>query len=177
MILLTGTFFVINGLTVMINNNYFIAKIFVLTYIIVYLSPFYKIYNVFQEKNYDTFPIIMSWLSLVTSIFWMWYGVLNYDMVVVVPHLIGYGSAVVQIVIYLKYIFIYKNFAKKYFSRNGIKNKITDERVKEEITIKINNIIHNGDSSDNKINGHKNKFILKNEANKKEIPSQITYLY
>ena len=125
LIILTGSYAVYRGLTIVVDDDAVVGKICNVTAIIVFLSPIQLIYRVLREKNnYFLIPIYTAWVSLFSTSCWVTYGIMITDVYLMIPNIIGIILAIIQIVIYII-------FKKKY--------PTIEEREKDTSTIDIEN--------------------------------------
>jgi solute carrier family 50 protein (sugar transporter) len=134
LIIITGSYAVYRGLTIIIDDDAIIGKICNGTALIVFLSPIQLIYRVIKEKNYNLIPIYTAWVSLASTGCWVIYGVFLSDFYVIFPNVIGIVLAITQ-------IFVFLNYKRKYpsightTSTIGIENTGNEEIKKEEDTV------------------------------------------
>ena len=139
LIILTGSYAVYRGLTIVVDDDAVVGKICNVTAIIVFLSPIQILYRVFREKNnYFLIPIYTAWVSLFSTGCWVTYGIMISDVYIQIPNIIGIILARVQICTYMifkkKYPTINENQKDRDTSTIDIDNT-TDER-KESSHIK-----------------------------------------
>ena len=102
LIIITGSYATYRGLTIVVDDDAVIGKICNVTYIILFLSPFYLIYKVIKEKNnYILIPIYTAWASLFSHCLWILYGIVIKDVYIMVPNAIGMVMAIIEIAIYI----------------------------------------------------------------------------
>ena len=102
LIILTGSYAVYRGLTIVVDDDAVVGKICNVTSIIVFLSPIQILYRVFREKNnYFLIPIYTAWVSLFSTGCWVTYGILISDIYIQIPNIIGIILAIVQICTYI----------------------------------------------------------------------------
>ena len=108
LIILTGSYAVYRGLTIVVDDDAVVGKICNVTAIIVFLSPILIIYRVLKEKyNYYLIPIYTAWVSLFSTGCWIIYGIMISDVYIMIPNIIGIILAVIQITVFI--IFKKKN--------------------------------------------------------------------
>ena len=137
LIIITGTYSIYRGFTLIIDDDDIIGKICIATSCIVFLSPIQLIYRVIKEKNYNLIPIYTAYVSLASTSCWVAYGIFITDINVIFPNIIGLILAIIQIV-------IFQNYKKKYLgigerdstSTIGIESTESDKDKKEDTTIK-----------------------------------------
>ena len=135
LIIITGSYAVYRGLTIIIDDDAIIGKICNGTALIVFLSPIQLIYRVVKEKNYNLIPIYTAWVSLASTGCWVTYGIFLSDFYVVFPNAIGIVLAITQIVVFLNYKRKYPGIGEvNYTSTIGIENTGNEEGKKEEDT-------------------------------------------
>ena len=152
LIIITGSYAVYRGLTIVVDDDAIIGKICNCTAVIVFLSPIQIIYRVIRENNnYHLIPIYTAWVSLFSTSCWVTYGILIKDIYIVIPNVIGIILAIVQIA-------IHTIFKRKY--------PTIGEREKETSTIDIENSGLDNTKEDSVIKGD-------DENNTKEKPVKI----
>ncbi len=124
LIIITGTYSIYRGFTLIIDDDSIIGKICIATSCIVFLSPIQLIYRVIKEKNYNLIPIYTAYISLVSTSCWVVYGIFITDINVIFPNFIGLILAIIQIV-------IFQNYKKKY---HGIGEKDSTSTIGIEST-------------------------------------------
>ena len=103
LIIITGSYAVYRGLTIIIDDDAIIGKICNCTSLIVFLSPIQLIIRVIKEKNYNLIPIYTAWVSLASTSCWVTYGAFITDLYVIFPNAIGILLAIIQIIVFLNY--------------------------------------------------------------------------
>ena len=134
LILITGTWALYRALTIIIDDDRVVGKICIGTAIIVYVQPMQIIYKVIKEKNYGFIPIYNCYLSFLSSVCWLVYGIFITDFYVVFPYAIGIILSLVQIVIYLNYQKKYPIIGERDFSSTIGIETTPNEKVKKEAT-------------------------------------------
>ena len=130
LIIITGSYAVYRGFTIVIDDDVIVGKICNVTAAIVYLSPLHLIYKVFRDKNnYILIPIYANIISALSTGFWILYGIAITDVYIILCYSIGLVLALLQICIYV----IYKK-----------KNPVFGERVRDTSTIDIENNVIDG---------------------------------
>ena len=158
LIIITGTYAVYRGLTVVIDDEVIIGKICIGTSCVVFLSPIQLIYRVVKEKNYFLIPIYTAWVSLASTSCWVTYGIGLKDFNIVFPNAIGIILAILQIFIYLNYKRNYPSIGDKEFTSTiGIENTGNEEGKKEETSIKVDEDSHSN------VKEKPVKIVIKNE--------------
>ena len=101
LIILTGSYAVYRGLTIVVDDDAVVGKICNVTAIIVFLSPILIIYRVLKEKyNYYLIPIYTALVSLFSTSCWVVYGIMISDVYIMIPNIIGIILAIIQIVVF-----------------------------------------------------------------------------
>ena len=138
-ILCIASFLIYNGLTKIINDVRFIGKICICTKLLVYISPIQLVYRVIREKNYILIPIFASFVSFLSCICWVTYGIFINDFNVVIPNATGIILALIQFFVYTIYKIKYHNYSQG-SSTLGVETTSSslEEYKNEGITIKIN---------------------------------------
>ena len=103
LIIITGTYSIYRGFTLIIDDDDIIGKICIATSCIVFLSPIQLIYRVIKEKNYNLIPIYTAYVSLASTSCWVAYGIFITDINVIFPNIIGLILAIIQIIIFQNY--------------------------------------------------------------------------
>ena len=137
-IVIYGTYVLYNYFTVLITNkNYIIGNFCILAKFCVFTSPIQLIYRVIREKNYILIPIYASFVSFISSIFWVLYGFCINDIHVITPNVVGIILGITQFYVYFYY--------KKHYSKLNrpaktiaIDNSLSELHHKEEVAIIIN---------------------------------------
>ena len=125
LIIVTGSYAVYRGFTIVLDDDVIVGKICNVTAAIVYLSPIQIIYRVFRDKNnYILIPIYAVVISALSTGCWVLYGIAITDVYIIISYTIGLILALIQICIYV----IYKR-----------KNPIFGEKVSTTSTIDIEN--------------------------------------
>ena len=139
LIIITGSYAIYRGFTLVIDDDQIIGKICIGTACVVFLSPIQLIYRVIKEKNYILIPIYTAWVSIASTSCWVIYGVFITDLNVIIPNIIGFVLAIVQISIYFNYKIRYPTLGEKQFTSTiGIEKNENEKNIKEESdTIKI----------------------------------------
>ena len=102
LIIITGSYAVYRGLTIVVDDDAIIGKICNCTAIIVFLSPIQLIYRVLKENNnYHLIPIYTAWVSIFSTGCWIMYGILIKDIYIMIPNVVGLLLGIVQIVIFM----------------------------------------------------------------------------
>ena len=154
LIILTGSYAVYRGLTIVVDDDAVVGKICNVTSIIVFLSPIQILYRVFREKNnYFLIPIYTAWVSLFSTGCWVTYGILISDIYIQIPNIIGIILAIVQICTYIV-------FKRKY--------PTIGERDRDTSTIDIDNTV------DEKKETNNIKDDEENQTDVKEKPVKIS---
>ena len=134
LIIISGSYAVYRGLTVIIDDDAIIGKICNGTALMVFLSPIQLIYRVIKEKNYNLIPIYTAWVSLASTGCWVTYGVCLADYYVVFPNVIGIILAITQIIVFLNYKRKYPGIGDINSTSIGIENIGNEEGKKDEDT-------------------------------------------
>ena len=137
-IVIYGTYVLYNYFTVLITNKtYIIGNFCILAKFCVFTSPIQLIYRVIKEKNYILIPIYASFVSFISSIFWVLYGFCINDIHVITPNVVGIILGITQFYVYFYY--------KKHYSKlnrpskpNTLDNSLSELHNKEEVAIIIN---------------------------------------
>ena len=154
LIILTGSYAVYRGLTIVVDDDAVVGKVCNVTSIIVFLSPIQILYRVFREKNnYFLIPIYTAWVSLFSTGCWVTYGILISDIYIQIPYIIGIILAIVQICTYIV-------FKRKY--------PTIGERDRDTSTIDIDNTV------DEKKETNNIKDDEENQTDVKEKPVKIS---
>lgn len=138
LIIITGSYAVYRGLTIVVDDDAVVGKICNVTSIIVFLSPIQLIYRVVREKNnYFLIPIYTAWVSLLSTSCWITYGIMISDVYIMIPNIIGVILAVLQICIYIyfkkKYPTIEDRGRERETSAIDIDNTIDDRKETSNI--------------------------------------------
>lgn len=132
MIIITGTYAIYRGFTIVIEDDQIIGKICMGTACIVFLSPIQLIYRVMKEKNYNLIPKYTAWISLAATSCWVAYGIFILDINVMIPNFLGFILAIVQIVIFYSYKKKYPGIGERESVTIGIESTENEKDKKEE---------------------------------------------
>ena len=137
LIILTGSYAVYRGLTIVVDDDAVVGKICNVTSIIVFLSPIQILYRVFREKNnYFLIPIYTAWVSLFSTGCWVTYGILISDIYIQIPNIIGIILAIVQICTYIVFKSKYPTIGERDRDTSTIDIDNTVDEKKETNNIK-----------------------------------------
>ena len=132
-IIITGSYAVYKGFTIMIDDDTIIGKICFGTSFLVFFTHIQLIYRVTIEKNYNLIPIYIEVASLFSSCFWIIHGVFIKDLYIVFPNVIRIILAKIQIFIFLKYKRKYPGIGERESSSTiGIETNENEKEKKEE---------------------------------------------
>ena len=106
-IIFSGTGAVYRTLTIILPDTAIVGKVCVLTSLISLMHPLYLICKVFKEKNYKLISLMVSQFTILSSIFWIIYGFLEWDFYIVCPNIFNVFVAIIQ-------IFVRKNYKVRY---------------------------------------------------------------
>ena len=137
LLIITGTFAVYRGLTIIIDDDGIVGKICVGTTIIVFLTPIQILYKVIKEKNYILIPFKSSFIYLFASIAWIAYGILIIDYYLIFAHSVGIILSCIQIIVFLNYKRKFPAIGERSFSSTIGIETTGKEETKEETGIKI----------------------------------------
>ena len=133
LIIFTGSYAVYKGFTIMIDDDSIIGKICFGTSCLIFFTPIQFIYRVTKEKNYNLIPIYLVCASLLSSFFWIIYGIFIKDLYIVFPNAIGIILAKIQILVFLKYKRKYPGIGERESSSTiGIETNENEKEKKEE---------------------------------------------
>jgi hypothetical protein len=147
LIILSGTYMIYVGLTIVIDNVDVIAKICFASYSILFLFPMHVIYIVIRYKNYYVIPLYSCCGTVITSLCWAIYGYGITESFVIYPHAI-------IVILYAILIFIHLNYKRRYpiaikkktVSTIGIDNNENEnEEIKKDETENENENNHKMD--------------------------------
>ena len=127
LIILSGTYMIYVGLTIVIDNVDIIAKICFASYSILFLFPIHVIYHVIKYKTYAVIPFYSCLGTLITSLCWAIYGYGITENYVIYPHAI-------IVILYAIQIFIYLNYKKRYpiYIEKNVPSTIGIEKVEND---------------------------------------------
>ena len=133
LIILTGSYAVYKGFTIMIDDDTIIGKFCFGTSCLVFVTPIQLIYRVMKDKNYNLISIYLSSSSLFSSCFLIIHGVFIKDLYIVFPNVIGIILAKIQIFIFLKYKRKYPGIGERESTSTiGIETNENEKDKKEE---------------------------------------------
>lgn len=138
-IIVSGSYAIYRGFTIVIEDDSIIGKICIATSCIVFLSPIQILFRVMREKNYNLIPIYSAFISSIATSCWVVYGIFMTDINVIFPNFIGIILALLQIIIFTRYKKKYTTIDEKEpTSTIGIESNENDneKNKKEDITIK-----------------------------------------
>ena len=141
LIIISGTYTIYVGLSVIIDNVDIIARFCFATYLILFFYPLQSIYYVIKNKDYTLIPFYSTCCSFLTGLCWTIYGYGITEYYVILTNIFVIIIALVQIVLYfifkLKYPYI--NIENKQNEiRKEENKKIIDEEVQmNERPVKI----------------------------------------
>ena len=136
LIISTGTYSVYVGLTVILDDDQIAAKFCNVSSLAYFYFPAETIYKVIKQKNYNIIYVKRNWINVFTSFCWIVYGVLILENLLVYPHVINIILSLIQIYIYKNYKKKYPNIGEKDGTNNtiGIENTGNDENKIDETT-------------------------------------------
>ena len=156
LIIITGSYAVYRGLTIVVDDDAVVGKICNVTAIIVFLSPIQIIYRVLREKhNYYLIPIYTAMVSLFSTGCWISYGIMISDVYIMIPNIIGFLLGIIQVAVFVI-------FKKKYPTI-----PTSGDKERETSAIDIDNSI-----DDRKESSNMNSEDIQN--NSKEKPVEIS---
>ncbi|XP_043720991.1 bidirectional sugar transporter SWEET3b-like [Telopea speciosissima] len=68
-----------------------------------YSSPLVVVKQVIETKSVEFMPFYLSFFSFLTSLLWMMYGILSWDIMLTAPNLLACPVGLVQLVLYCMY--------------------------------------------------------------------------
>lgn len=71
--------------------------------IVLYGSPFETIAKVVRTKSASSLPIALCFVAMLNCALWVLYGIIDGDMFVLTPNVIGLAFSIVQVALYVKY--------------------------------------------------------------------------
>ena len=80
LLIITGTYSIYRGFTLIIDDDGIIGKICIGTSFLVFWFPIQIIYKAMKEKNYNLILICPTWGALAANIFWSIYGIFLTDI-------------------------------------------------------------------------------------------------
>ena len=142
----TGTYSVYVGLIIIFDDDQIAAKFCNVTSLASFYFPSEIIYKVIKDKNYNIISVKNNWINVATSFCWLVYGVLILENLMVYPH-------VINIILSLVQIYLYKNYKKKFpnISEKDNNNTLDIETVGNEDT-KLEEAKIKNDDNDNDSN-------------------------
>jgi len=66
---------------------------------LMFLSPLVTIKNVLETRSSGSISKSLAWGSFVNSVLWSWYGILENNLFVIIPNVIGTVSSVLQLLL------------------------------------------------------------------------------
>lgn len=135
-IIITGTYSLYVGLTLILDDDILAGKFCVVSHMVYLYYPSQVIYKVIKNKNYNLIDIRGAYLAFVTGVLWVVYGVLISEQYVVFPHVLQVIISLIQIFIFKRYKKKYPSFGLKEVSTIGIQSKEEEEIKKEDEMLK-----------------------------------------
>ena len=86
--------------------------------ILMYAAPGEKIFRVITTKDYKLIPIFSTIGGFLCSLCWFMFGLISYDINLIIPNALGLFFAILQIIAYLFYYCKSKNEMKDFPSEN-----------------------------------------------------------
>ena len=138
LILVMASWAIYKFLNISIEDDRIVGKICISSSIIIILNFVYIIYRVIKEKNYLLIHFYYTTIYFLSSLVWLYYGIITKDIYVVFPYVLNIIISLIQIIIFINYEKKYPIIEEKDYSI-GIKRTTNEENEnkKEETEIKI----------------------------------------
>ena len=103
LILFMASWAVYKYLTIVIDDDRLVGKLCFCSSLVIYLYFSFIIYRVIKEKNYMLIKFYQIIIYFISSLAWLFYGIIAKDLYVVCPYAIGIIMSLLQIIIYINY--------------------------------------------------------------------------
>lgn len=103
LIVITGTYTLHQGLTVLFLEEKTLARICAVTNMVLYFSPLYLLCETCKTKNYKTIPIIGSIMYIITCLLWCGYAAKVKNMYIFGPKVFGVFIALIEVIVWKIY--------------------------------------------------------------------------
>ena len=145
LILFMASWAIYKFLNITIDDDRIVGKICISSSIINILNFVYVIYRVIKEKNYMLIHFYYTTIYFLSSLVWLFYGIIIKDIYVVFPYILSTIISLIQIIIFINYEKKYPIIEEKDISTSiGIErtgneeNEIKKEETKIEEEIQSN---------------------------------------
>jgi solute carrier family 50 protein (sugar transporter) len=140
LILTMASWAIYKFLYIAVDDDRIVGKICISSSIIIILNFVYIIYRVIKEKNYLLIHFYYTAIYFISSLVWLFYGIITKDIYVVFPYILSIIISLIQIIIFLNYEKKYPIIEEKDINTSiGIERAGNEENEnkKEETEIKI----------------------------------------
>ena len=137
--IITGTWILYRALILIINSSKLVGFISIGTTLLIFLSPYRKLYKAYKEKHYNFKIVFSPWKYLFSCLFWYTYSFFVKDLYLAISNCVGIIFSLIYIFIRFYFFRRKKINAKKRGSAGNINitGGTNDENKKEEIPIKL----------------------------------------
>lgn len=135
LILVTGTFSLYIGLTVILDDDQVAAKFCNVSSLAYFFFPIQTIYKVIMNKDYNIIQVKYNKIHVLASFNWIVYGALILENLLVYPHVINMILCLIQLYIHDSYKKKYPSIEEK-VNTIGIESNSNEEGKNDEIKIK-----------------------------------------
>ena len=115
LIIILGSYELYRGITTILEDKEAIGNLCMVTHLLSLLYPLVLIIRVIKKKDYNLIPIYLVWISLSSSMSWIYYGVYLLNINIIYPNIAGFILGIFSIIIYSVY-------SKKYQGINEFNN-------------------------------------------------------
>ncbi|KAJ8753065.1 hypothetical protein K2173_011833 [Erythroxylum novogranatense] len=85
------------------QRKLFVGSIGVVAAVVMYGSPLVAVKTVVETKSVEYMPFYLSFFTLTSSVLWMTFGLMNFDLFIGTPSIMGSILGVLQLALYFKY--------------------------------------------------------------------------
>lgn len=120
LIVITGTYTLHQGLTVLFLEEKTLARICAMTNMVLFFSPIYVLFETCKSKNYKNISLFFSICFMISCILWCCYSAIVKNLYIFAPKVFGIFISLVEIIVWKVYKNKYKavpEYEKKNASR------------------------------------------------------------
>ena len=139
LIIITGTFCLYVGFTIILDDDKFTSKFCLWSSLVSYFFDIQTIYKVYKYKNYTLINMTTTIINFIASLGWIDYGYFVYEYYIMYPHIINCFIQFITIIVYFIFKRIYSNSSEKYIPTLGIEvnNNTVNGNINDEEMEKI----------------------------------------